>query len=99
MAMEKQQQTNWCWSAVAVSVAKHYDTASPWTQCRLVSRWTGKGDCCTNGASKDCNVEGYIDWALATTKNYATTALSAVPPAKLLKELHNRRPVCCRVVW
>jgi hypothetical protein len=32
-----QEQTNWCWAAVATSTAGFYESTSRWTQCEMVN--------------------------------------------------------------
>ena len=35
--MQHQQQTQWCWAAVSVSVSHYYSPWSGWTQCAMVN--------------------------------------------------------------
>jgi len=34
-SMQQQDQTNWCWAAVAASVVRYYHADTQWTQCRI----------------------------------------------------------------
>ncbi len=34
---QDQEQTQWCWAAVAASVAKYYDAETSWKQCTIVN--------------------------------------------------------------
>lgn len=37
LQMQYQEMSNWCWIAVATSISRYYDPASPWTQCSLAT--------------------------------------------------------------
>jgi Papain-like cysteine protease AvrRpt2 len=48
LTVEKQQHSNWCWAAVAVSVARYYQKNGfnpPETECSLAGRFLS-GKCC-----------------------------------------------------
>src|SRR5262249_28827267 len=62
--MQQQLQSNWCWAAVASSVAKHYDQTSGWPQCEIANQELGQTCCCTNGGSPDCDKPWCLDLAL-----------------------------------
>ena len=75
--MQKQQHSNWCWAAVAVSVARYFDPDSTWCQCRLASRMAKReklnvAGCgtCRNPSSvpKKCNQPWYLQKALRIVK-------------------------------
>jgi Papain-like cysteine protease AvrRpt2 len=38
MVMQPQENDNWCWAAVAVSVAHYFDSNTPWTQTALAAK-------------------------------------------------------------
>ncbi|MDJ0597691.1 MAG: papain-like cysteine protease family protein [Crocosphaera sp.] len=63
--IQAQEQTNWCWSACSVSVAKFFNPQSNWTQCALADAELNQVDCCVNGASLDCNKPWYFDRSLS----------------------------------
>lgn len=49
-----QQQTNWCWAAVAVGIAEAYGDVG-WTQCGVASETKGE-ECCSAGFGEpNCN--------------------------------------------
>jgi hypothetical protein len=83
LSMQPQQQTNWCWSAVSVSVKLFYSPGFPITQCDQANRQLSQKTCCANGASSACNVTWFLDRALSGLNNLAafnggTTPLSGV---------------------
>ncbi len=62
--MQHQQQTNWCWAAVATSVSHFFNPASTWTQCAVANGELNRNDCCGSGASGPCNVYGFLGSSL-----------------------------------
>lgn len=53
--IQAQQQSNWCWAAISVSMTKFYNSNSQLEQCSLVNNRLGRTDCCQDGSSKQCN--------------------------------------------
>jgi hypothetical protein len=103
-AMEPQKQTNWCWAAVAISVANFFGTfqanLAPWTQCALANAELGQTTCCTNGSSQNCDQDWTLDTALSRVGHLAgpkTNGPSA--PADVEVELAASRPVGVRIGW
>lgn len=101
-AMEKQGQDNWCWAAVAVSVARKYNSASAWTQCRLATAFYAQHghnkNCCSNGL--DCSQPQALSQVFAITGNLAGQAMAhTVPFNDLVREIDAGRPVCVRIGW
>lgn len=101
-AMETQTQDNWCWAAVAVSVARKYNAASAWTQCTLATTFYAQHghakSCCSNGL--DCSEPQALSQVFAVTGNLAGQALAtAVSFDDLAREIDAGRPVCVRIGW
>jgi hypothetical protein len=98
-AMQHQQQTNWCWAAVATSVALFYDPASTWTQCTVANTELGRADCCGAGASGACNVYGFLDTSLTTVGHLDHFTGSSSTFAAVQAEIDAGRPLCARTAW
>jgi hypothetical protein len=64
---QQQEQINWCWAAVAVCVALHYDGGCQLCQCSLADQELGQTDCCQDGTSAACNREWSLRSALTRT--------------------------------
>jgi len=97
--MYLQEQSNWCWSAVSVSVAQYYNPGTPWkSQCDLASAELGL-TCCPAGSTPGCNVPWYLDQALTRTNNYKTYAAGAATTAQIQSELGLLRPLGVRIAW
>ncbi len=107
--MQTQQEDNWCWAAVAVSVSHYYDLTSSWTQCSLANRALPpislvnpplpRCDCCTNGKSRDCDRYFRLDTPLLITGNLNSMVVGPVPFNGVVGEISNDRPLACRMFW
>jgi hypothetical protein len=107
--MQRQQHSNWCWAAVAVSVARYFDPDSTWCQCRVASRMAkqanlkvaGCGTCRSpSGVPKKCNRPWFLGKALRIVKRsrgkHKDGSLSFGKIRELIKA---GRPVCARILW
>jgi len=97
--MRHQEQTQWCWSATATSVAHYYNAASTWTQCSLVNAELGRGDCCTSPSSNNCNQPWTLNTVLTRVGHLASFAAGATSFADVQVELDNGRPLGVRIGW
>jgi len=66
-AQERQQQDQWCWAAVAVSVSAFLHPPQQFGQCGVVQKVANLNGCCA--APSSCNVTGSLRNALAFTGN------------------------------
>ena len=98
-AMQHQQQTNWCWAAVATSVALFYDPASTWTQCGVANGELSRNDCCGAGANGPCNVYGFLDSSLTRVGHLDHMTGSSSTFAQVQTEINGGRPLCARTAW
>lgn len=96
---ETQEQDQWCWAAVTVSISHFYDAASVWTQCTLVNAELNRGDCCWNGSVSPCNRPWTLNDPLSRTNNLNWMDGAAVAFPDIIIEINNRRPLCCRIAW
>ncbi|HEX8456083.1 MAG TPA: hypothetical protein VF656_02080 [Pyrinomonadaceae bacterium] len=62
--MQTQKREEWCWAAVSVSVAKFYNSQSPWRQCQLVNNQLGLANCCPSGGPAECDQPWFWNWDL-----------------------------------
>ena len=107
--IQKQQHSNWCWAAVAVSVERYFDPDSTWCQCRLASRMAKKeklkvagcGTCKQpKGVSEKCNLPWELQKALRIVKRLTGKPKGSRLSFRKIKELLKAgRPVCARIVW
>lgn len=94
--MQRQKQTNWCWSAVGTSVGLLFKTGK-WTQCDTATGCLSGKNCCRNPGP--CNVYGYLDEALRYTRSFQSMTSGTAALAKITSEINARHPVCTRVQW
>jgi hypothetical protein len=98
MTMQPQQQTNWCWSAVATSVGLFFQTGN-WTQCGTANGCLNLPgtDCCID--PDPCNVYGYLDQSLTFTKSFNGIFAGTATAAEIRAQIDQGDPVCVRVAW
>ena len=95
--MQKQTQTNWCWAAVSASVGNYYGTGTGnWTQCGVASTQLDR-NCCNQPGP--CNVYGYLDSALQTTRSYNGMNQGSLQMSAIRNQISMGRPVGLRCAW
>ncbi|MBW8804287.1 MAG: hypothetical protein JF587_10590 [Catenulisporales bacterium] len=98
--MQHQEQTNWCWDAATVSVAKYYEPASTWTQCGLANITFTRNDCCVvAGQASPCNWGQWPDGPLRTVKHLNQIVNNALTPVQLGAQIAKSAPVLCNIAW
>lgn len=97
--MQTQQQTQWCWAAVATSTSLYYNPSSIWTQCKLVNAELGQTTCCTNGSTAACNQPWYLDNVLNTTGNLDAFSSGTMAFVDLRAEIDAGQPLGVRIGW
>lgn len=104
LEMQRQEQSNWCWSAVGASIGIFRGTGA-WTQCRVatlaIPQFPGGTldliDCCV--MADRCDIYGYLDVSLATTGTFDDLIAGRIDFDDLEAELLVGHPVCVRVAW
>lgn len=95
--MQRQEQSNWCWAAVATSVGLLLETGR-WTQCDTASRcFSPARSCC--GDPERCNEYGYLDKALDQTMSLDFHENAPAKQKRIKRHIEEGRPVCTRVAW
>jgi hypothetical protein len=97
--MQHQEQTHWCWSATATSVAHYYNAASHWTQCSLVNAELGRTDCCTDPSSGNCNQPWTLNTVLTRVGHLASFSGGTISFADVRTEIDNGKPLGVRIGW
>jgi hypothetical protein len=112
--IECQQKTNWCWAALAASVARYYHPSSTVTQCEIANGELRRNDCCKSLALTDCdpcNVIGFLMSSLFRVGSLEKWAVRRPATSKRLQkqirrniqedireEIDQERPLCARIV-
>lgn len=92
--MQRQRQSQWCWSAVATSTASFYNPNTPHTQCSVVNAILQLPICCCqNGSDIQCDVAHRLDQALQYVGHLRGRKLGAPTWTELNREIRNNRPV------
>jgi hypothetical protein len=97
--MHPQQQSNWCWSAVGISVAQFFNATSWPQQCVLASQELGQ-TCCPVGTNPAvCDVPWYLERALQRVGHLKNWANGSSPMATIQGEINGQRPLGARIGW
>lgn len=100
LTVESQEQTLWCWAAVAASVGNFYHPSRRWKQCQVANLERGRDDCCAHGESTNCNAEHRLDLALIRVGCFGGVPLLRVFTFEQVKALLSEgRPPCARQQW
>lgn len=93
--LPSQEQDSWCWAACASAVARYFDPASGWAQCRVAEATLGVGSCCQ--VPIPCDRTAWVLHALEATGNFAARHVGPVAWDALIGELEAGRPVVARI--
>lgn len=95
---------DWCWAAVASSIAFRYNNASPWTQSALAGALLDNS--CSvidknnaGNAPSVCHQRLELEKALAHTQNFAWLLQRQLSFSELTDQLNKGFPVCCQIYW
>jgi hypothetical protein len=100
---EMQFQSDWCWAAVSKNVSFFFDSASPWTQCKIVNKCfaatIGKTDCCQDGLSILCDRPGSLSQALTTVNNLESFISGSPMIDDIRTQISAGKPVGIMINW
>lgn len=96
-SMEVQEQKNWCWAAVSVSVASFYG-AHAWTQCAVASAEFALS-CCGQVMVAGCDMAWYLDKALRRVKHLKLAQAGSETFSVIQKEIAAGQPLGCHILW
>lgn len=98
--MQPQERDNWCWAAIAVSIADNFRSPArtPDSQCVLAARVLGAGNCCTSGQTPEsCDVPLPLETAL----NAAGVPCRVTDPLPdfeaVAAQIDQNKPFCVRI--
>lgn len=99
--VEYQEQMEWCWAAVTVSVARYYNRRDRLQQCALANDFFLQDRCCEEqfGRSKDCNLSYPLDVALREYGHLAGCHGLPISFEEISSEIDWDRPVCVGIRW
>lgn len=96
---QRQEQREWCWAAVTVSVLIFFHPEVMATQCGLANAELGRGDCCWNGKDPACNQPRALESPLSKARVLNGLPRPVVPFAAVVSEIDGGRPLAYRIVW
>ncbi|WP_018261982.1 papain-like cysteine protease family protein [Methylobacterium sp. WSM2598] len=99
--IEQQEQDNWCWAAVGVSIEHFYAGARRRTQCALACTALGRQDCCADGGSDTtkCDKPWYLDRVLKIVGHLEDTTAQPLTFAQVQARIDAGSVVGCRIGW
>jgi hypothetical protein len=99
--MQRQRHSNWCWSAVATSIALFYDPERKLTQCGVANRNLHQRNCCGKGAHSKCNVTGHLRHVLRLVRHARRPCeiKRRIPFSRVEQEINAERPLGVRTQW
>jgi Papain-like cysteine protease AvrRpt2 len=100
-SMQHQRHSNWCWAAVATSIALYYDPESKWTQCGVANRNLHRRNCCEKGSKCKCNVTGHLRHVLRLVRHAKRPCeiKRRIPFSRVEREIDAERPLGVRTQW
>ncbi|WP_163380174.1 papain-like cysteine protease family protein [Cyclobacterium sp. SYSU L10401] len=98
--MQKQQTSDWCWAANAVSVALFYDENSNWSQqCALVNEVLRRSTCCHQKDSGACSVPLELDVALKKVGHFYGHEEGPLSIREIKRKIDGGFPIAIRIKW
>jgi Papain-like cysteine protease AvrRpt2 len=99
--MQRQMHSNWCWAAVATSIALYYGRERKWTQCRVANGNLRRRDCCGKSIKHKCNVTGHLRHVLRLVRHAGrpNEIKRKIPFSYVEREIDAGRPVGVRTQW
>ena len=97
LIIQTQQQSEWCWAACAVSIARYFNPASTMRQCDVVDLVDPVQDCCMNPSAHN-HPEG-LTTAVRAVSSLRMSLDRALSFDELRAEIDAGRPVCAAIAW
>ncbi|MFD2265415.1 papain-like cysteine protease family protein [Lacibacterium aquatile] len=100
LVVEDQRQDNWCWAAVATSLAKYYDPNTPWTQETVANLELDRDDCQHSQTGGTCDKVRHLENVLKKMGMLAEWPTKyALPVGSVRKDIEQGNPVGIRIGW
>jgi hypothetical protein len=113
--IQRQEQSNWCWAAVAVSVDRYFDQYSDLTQCEVANKVlrvepppqgspplpTSDCGCCCQCCCdpENCDHPAELEIALQQVYKWRNTLNRALTFAEVVREIDRGRPIGVGITW
>jgi hypothetical protein len=99
VVVQDQEQTQWCWAAVAQAIDQFYHPGSTLTQCQIATKQLS-ANCCDTPLPNGCNRPSLLEKALCVVKCFDQ---GPTHPTLPFNDLRNRikandpKPICARI--
>lgn len=97
--IQPQQQSEWCWAAVAASIANFYEGNKKVKQCDIVNKMLILDDCCDDGSSASCNQQFHLEPTLRRIRHLQRSQPGQPDFTQVVAEMTAGRPLAVRIVW
>ena len=105
ISVQSQLQTEWCWAAVASSVAVFYQDQPPKSQCELATQFLGV-PCCVNPLPAppppqwEGNRSYSLDVPLTVLQHLAGQLIpNVISFQDIMTDIDAGKPICCHIKW
>lgn len=92
--IQHQQESEWCWAAVAATIDQYFNPLSPLRQCDVATRVLGSDNC-----SNPINEPAILGDAVQVVNPQRVNLERALNFDELRREIDAGRPVCCAIEW
>lgn len=97
--IDRQEYTNWCWAATALSVHKFFDATTTLQQFEIVNGFLGRGDCGTTGPPAGCNEQADLNLVFVSRRLFRSGFSRHASIAELTASILANSPICVRIGW
>lgn len=97
--IQPQEQSEWCWAAVAASIANFYAGNNQLKQCDVVNNALRRTDCCQDGSSDSCNQQVDVDSGLSRVGHLQRKQSGQPDFNTVVAEMNAGRPLAVRILW
>jgi hypothetical protein len=95
--IQPQEQSEWCWAAVAQSLDQYFNPNLKRTQCQIATLLFSPTKCCDD--AEKCNLPKKLIDVLRKINRFRSTSPRALLFEEVTPELDGGRPVCARIKW
>ena len=98
--VQAQQQSLWCWLAVATTIDRFFEPSSTLTQCQLADTMLGQSNCCADPSSSACNQPGDTSAALQQVGHFQSNTTGSLSFFQVKWEIGMvEDPIVVRIKW
>lgn len=98
--VQAQQQSLWCWLAVATTIEHFFEPSSTLTQCQLADTMLGQSNCCSDPSSAACNQAGDTSAALQQVGHFQSNTDGSLTFFQIKLEIgFAQDPIVVRIKW